>query len=121
MGPLIVAVTDLLFQSRITAAARALGADVRVPTSAERVALTADAALVVDLQDTAFDPAALIAAATAAGVPTLAFGRHTEVAALRMAREAGAAAVVPRSQLAEELPALLAALLRETPAGGRPA
>jgi hypothetical protein len=37
----------------------------------------------------------------------MAFGRHTEPALLRAARDAGAAIVVPRSQLVEELPELL--------------
>jgi hypothetical protein len=41
----------------------------------------------------------------------LAFGRHTEPATLRAARDAGAETVVPRSQLVEELPALLGRLL----------
>jgi len=68
-------------------------------------------AVVVDLHDMTFDARRLVAAAAAAGRPALAFGRHTEAAALRSAREAGASIVVPRSQLVEELPALLERLL----------
>ena len=41
----------------------------------------------------------------------LAFGRHTDAATLRQAREAGADIVVPRSQLAEELSELVDRLL----------
>jgi hypothetical protein len=41
------------------------------------------------------------------GAPVLAFGRHTEAALLREARVAGCDRVVARSQLVEELPALL--------------
>ena len=113
-GLLVIAVPDLIFQSRIEAAARAAGLAIAVAASeaqcAEALARGA-AGLVVDLQAVGLAPLALIEAATAAGVPVMAFGRHTDAAALRAAREAGAQAVVPRSQLAEELPQLLAALV----------
>lgn len=51
-----------------------------------------------------------IAAAKAAGVPVLAFGAHVDAETLRAARAAGADRAVPNSQLATELPALIASL-----------
>lgn len=110
----IVAVPDLLFQSRIEAALRQRAIEVRVPSSgADCAAMLADAPaiVVVDLQADGFAAPALIRQASAGGTPVLAFGRHTDVATLRSARDAGADRVVPRSQMAEELPALLDDLL----------
>lgn len=52
-------------------------------------------------------------AATAHGVPVLAFGRHTEPALLRAAREAGCVEVVPRSTFVEEMPALVARVMEK--------
>jgi DNA-binding NarL/FixJ family response regulator len=107
---IVVAVTDLMFQPRIEAAARALGYAVEAPSTEEAatIALAASpAGLVVDLHDRTFDVQRLIVQAKAAGVRVLAFGRHTEPATLRAARQAGADAAVPRSQLVDELPALL--------------
>jgi DNA-binding NarL/FixJ family response regulator len=71
----------------------------------------APAAVVVDLHAASIDTADVIRRASGAGARVLAFGRHTEPATLRAARDAGAETVVPRSQLVEELPALLGRLL----------
>ncbi len=112
----VLAVPDLLFQSRIEAAIRACGLDVRASASQAACldALATGAALaIVDLQAEGYAARALNEAAKRAGARVLAFGRHTDPAALRAAREAGADLVVARSQLAEELPALLDRLLRE--------
>ena len=76
------------------------------PTAPARPAVA-----VIDLHERALDPTAAITDAKAAGARVLAFGRHTEPATLRAARDAGADLVVPRSQLAEELPELLRSLL----------
>ena len=110
----ILAVPDLLFQSRFEAALRARDIDVRVPASAaECTAMLADepTLVVVDLQADAFDAPLLIRESSAAGAAVLAFGRHTEAAVLKAARDAGADRAVPRSQVAEELPMLLDKLL----------
>lgn len=113
---IVIAVSDLMFQSRIDAAARSLGLEPRIVDSRDALAdaLAAFPAIVViDLHERTFDPTAAITGAKAAGARVLAFGRHTEPATLRAARDAGADIVVPRSQLAEELPELLRSLLRE--------
>ena len=67
----------------------------------------------MDLHERAFDPETGVGDAKVAGARVLAFGRHTEPAVLRAARAAGADIVVPRSQLAEELPELLRSLLQD--------
>ncbi len=112
----VLAVPELLFQSRIEAALRGRGLDVRVPASQAACldALAGGATLaVIDLQAEGLDARAIIGPAKRAGACVLAFGRHTDAAALRAARDAGADVVVARSQLAEELPALLDRLLSE--------
>ena len=109
----LVVVPDLLFQSRIESALRARGIEFEAPAdqgSAETAAGRASLML-IDLQADGFAVAALIRAARDAGAAVLAFGRHTDAATLRQAREAGADIVVPRSQLAEELSELVDRLL----------
>ena len=69
------------------------------------------ALVVVDLQAEEFAAPTLIRQAAAGGAAVLAFGRHTEPGVLKAARDAGADRAVPRSQVADELPALLDELL----------
>ena len=54
------------------------------------------------------EAADVVGASAARGAPVLAFGRHTEPALLRAARRAGCQAVVPRSEIVESLPELVA-------------
>lgn len=110
---MVIVVVDLLFQSRIHAAAEALGFGVRIgdtPASVEAAIAATPALVVIDVDAAGIDTPPAIRAAKAAGAKVLAFGRHTEPGALRSARDAGADVVVARSQLAEELPELLAGL-----------
>ena len=116
----LVAVPDLLFQSRIEGALRARGIAWDVAGNDAQAGHAH--LLVVDLQADGIDTPALIRRAKAGGGVVLAFGRHTDAAALRAARDAGADLVVPRSQLAEELPELLdrlSAAAGQTPAWDR--
>ena len=114
MQSVAIIVVDLMFQSRIEAAVRAAGLSPIVATTPGEV----DAAVgerpalaVVDLHADGIDAGQAIAEAKGAGVPVLAFGRHTDAAALRAARDAGADRVVPRSQLVEEMHELIASLI----------
>lgn len=119
---IVIVVVDLLFQSRISAAAEALGLDTRIadtPSSVDATIAAAPALVVVDVDATGIDAASVIRAAKAAGAKVLAFGRHTQPGALRSARDAGADTVVARSQFAEELPELLAGLVGLDPRGHR--
>jgi DNA-binding NarL/FixJ family response regulator len=119
--PLVV-VTDLMFQARIADALRALGTEPHVIEGAgalDSALAPPPRAAVIDLHERSLDGLAAVRSAATRGVRVLAFGRHTEPALLRSAREAGAELVVPRSQLVEELPALLRSLLDVTPADRR--
>ena len=110
-----------MFQPTIARAAERLGLDARVADTVESVEAGiagGPAIAVVDLHAAGIDALATIRDAVAAGARVLAFGRHTEPVTLRAARDAGATSVVPRSQLVEELPSLLAALLTEMSASG---
>ena len=109
-----IIVPDLMFQSRISATAEALGlvSVVADTPDAVRDALALRPAVVVlDLQAAGIDALAAVRDAVAAGARVLAFGRHTAPATLRAARDAGAALAVPRSQFVDELPQLLESML----------
>jgi DNA-binding NarL/FixJ family response regulator len=110
----VVAVSDLLFQTRIEGAVRATGSTVILADRAAALEHALDqrpSVVVVDVHETAFRAPEAISRATAAGARVLAFGRHTAPGDLRAARNAGAEIVVPRSDLVERLPELLARLL----------
>ena len=117
MPVIALVVSDLMFQSRIAAAAERLGLTVRIETTSELTDGDA-AAVIVDLHEAGIDPLETIRSAHAAGARVLAFGRHTEPGLLRSARDAGAEIVVPRSQLVEELPELLRRLADGAAAAG---
>lgn len=114
MPRIAIAVSDLIFASRIQAAVRALGfeaLDADTPAALRAALASAPEGTVVDLQDAAFDALDAVQQAAAAGSRVLAFGRHTEPGILRDARQAGATQAVSRSELVEELPALLQSLV----------
>ncbi len=107
---ILAVIPDLMFQSRVREQAQALEFDLTVADVQEEAAAAIAGApdlVVIDLHALGIDTTALIRAAKATGVPVLAFGRHTETAVLRTAREAGADAVVVRSTFVEDLPQLL--------------
>jgi CheY-like chemotaxis protein len=112
-----VAVGDLFLQSRVSEQARASGYETVVADTfaALQQALHVNrhvALVVLDLHATTLDWRNVVALAAEHDVPVLAFGRHTEAALLREARDAGCVRVVPRSALVEELPQLIAELSR---------
>ena len=112
-GRIVLVATDLMRQSRVAEAARALGYTVAVATTAEeaREALHANASasagaiVILDLQAEGLPWRDVV---TAAGsVPIIAFGQHTKPDVLRAARAAGCRLAVPRSRLVEQLPQLI--------------
>lgn len=110
MAVILAVVSDLMFQSRLGQQAQALGYEVVVADSdaaLERGLAAGPGLAVVDLHAMGLDWRRAVELAKERGVPVLAFGRHTEAALLREAREAGCEKVVPRSTFVEELPALL--------------
>jgi len=107
---ILAVVSDLMFQSRLREQARPLGYEITVAGSPQALRDGLDsspALLVIDLHADGLDWRQAVEAARAYSVPVLAFGRHTEAQLLRSAREAGCAAVVPRSTFVEELPRLI--------------
>ena len=112
---ILLLVPDLMFQSRIREQAQVLGYDTALAETENSIesALASDPNLVViDLHADGIDWRSAVMLANDSGVPVLAFGRHTEPQLLRSAREAGCKKVVPRSQLVEELPQLIAECAR---------
>jgi len=101
---------DLIFFSRIAAAARDAGLAVRQARSAaDLLALARQGApggVIVDLQNPGLDLPALLAdlRATCPVMPrVVAYGSHVEAEVLRAARQAGCDRVLPRSRFVEEL------------------
>ena len=102
---------DLLFTSRITGAARALGLVVKPAGSVEAlVALARQEAprcVLVDLSHPGLVLADLfrrLAEACPTPPRVVAYGSHVDTATLRAARAAGCDPVLPRSEFVEDLP-----------------
>ncbi len=87
-------------------------ADVVALAGPDAAAATGCNAVIADLDALGADPAAAVRLLVAAGVTVLAFGPHVEGAKLAAARAAGAV-VLPRSAFLENLPELLATVLRD--------
>ena len=110
-GRIILVATDLMRQSRVAEAARALGYTVALATTTEeaREAIRGDAGagaiVILDLQAEGLPWRDVVAAA--GSVPVIAFGQHTKPDLLRAAKAAGCRLAVPRSRLVEELPRLI--------------
>lgn len=110
--PVLVAVRDLLFRSKIEAAAARLGVEVRLlprgtPLSEGARALGAGTILADLSEPGALD--AIRAAKAAGGVRVLGFLGHLEVDLARAATEAGADEVLSRGELARRLDDVLRA------------
>ncbi|MBA4062851.1 MAG: response regulator [Isosphaera sp.] len=119
----IVLTDDLIFFTRISGAARAVGLTVRQAKTAAELVVAArrlpPGGVILDLQNPGLDLPALLAELRA-GCPEMphvvAYGSHVDAAALRTAREAGCDRVLPRSKFVEELDAAIGDWL--TPARG---
>jgi hypothetical protein len=102
----LICCRDLLFQSKITATARALGigtATIREPAS---LGVRAGRLLIVDLnQPGAIDAAAVWRAAT--GRPVVGFVSHVDAATATAARSAGVDRVMARSAFVTQLVEIL--------------
>jgi CheY-like chemotaxis protein len=119
---IVAAVRDLFFAVRIKDTLQPQGYEVAIVKSAAALdsALASPAAspavLLVDLNFRALDPPATIARLKAdpatRAIPILAFGSHLDHAARDAARAAGADRVVANSQLADDLPGLVARVAR---------
>jgi len=108
--PVLAVVPDLYFATRIAATAKAAGVALELLSPQRALArLATPGVTLVMLELGNRESLTLIAEmkGAAPAVPIVGFGAHVEAALLRDAREAGADAVLPRSQLVNKLPALL--------------
>lgn len=113
---------DLIFSTKITGTARALGLEVQVIGSpgsvVERVRSESPRCVFLDLSVVGLTGELISEiVAVAGGSAVLAFGSHVDTARLQTARDAGCTEVMPRSRLSSELPALLQQYLAATQDG----
>ncbi len=114
--PVLAAVDDFLFRSKIRAVAKHVGVDVRFAQTPDEILSQAralkPALVIVDLNSAKADPVATIAAlkadADTAGARTIGFASHVHVDLINAARRAGADQVLARSQFAGNLADILA-------------
>lgn len=110
---------DLLFASRITGEARALGLSVQAVRSLEQLfeqlRREPPSCLLLDLAFPGLDLSALFAQLRETKAPprVVAYGSHVDTESLRAAREAGCDPVLPRSKFVEMLPQALPEWLLE--------
>lgn len=111
----IVAVDDLMFASRISSAAKALGVEMAFARSpeaiVEAVRTKAPRLVIFDLNSVKVRSleavAALKADAALASVPTIGFVSHVQTELIAQARDAGIDQVMARSAFVTQLPQLL--------------
>jgi CheY-like chemotaxis protein len=105
---------DLIFTSRVTGTAKALGLEVQAARSApvliELARRHTPRCVIVDLHNPGLDLPTLLHELAGACAPhprVVAYGSHVEAATLHAARAAGCDLVLPRSRFVEELPVAL--------------
>jgi len=110
-SPVLVLVRDLIFASRITSTARAVGVEVKLLRDATKLAAEVGRRLIVDLNQSDALEAAVewkrLGGANAREV--IGYVAHVDVATIRRARDAGIDRVLPRSRFVVELESLLRA------------
>ena len=111
---MIAFVTDLIFSTKITSTAAAMGAAVKVVRSIDkldaRLAMGIDRLAMVDLDCDDVDVCAVIRRMKAISAPPriIGFVSHVRTELIASARESGADDVMARSAFVNKLPALLA-------------
>ena len=111
----IVAVDDLMFASRISSAAKALGVEIAFARSpeaiVEAVRSKSPRLVILDLNSQKVRPLEAVAALKAdpalASVPTVGFVSHVQTDLIAEARKAGVDQVMARSAFVTQLPSLL--------------
>jgi CheY-like chemotaxis protein len=105
---------DLIFTSRVSGEARALGCTVKSARSVETLLALARQqqpdCVLLDLANPGLSVPDLLRQLRELGTPlprVVAYGSHVDAAGLRAAREAGCDLVLPRSKFVEELPVAL--------------
>ena len=121
MPTILLISSDLLFRSRIDDAARHAGLDLRVAKSVEQLerhlGAGSPALVIVDLEIETMDPVAAIRRLREGDEGParriVAYAGHTNIAAIKNGRAAGAGVVLARSGFVAQLPALLAGIAGE--------
>lgn len=109
----VLLTTDLLFSTKVTGTASALGQEVAVAGNAAKAVLLCRARpcayVIIDLgmAEIEMETAVTQLREAAGAVPTIAYRSHVDKARLDEARAAGCDEALPRSQFGAELPALL--------------
>jgi len=100
---------DMIFSSKVQATARAHALEVRIAKTQEALLKQFRAmpgsCVILDLHNPGLDLISTLAGIAPAHV--VAFGPHVDAAALKAAREAGCAVVIPRSKFVKDLEAEL--------------
>jgi DNA-binding NarL/FixJ family response regulator len=104
--PALALVRDLMFSSKITGAARALGTEAQVIRDPAQLATRQGRVLLVDLNLPGSIEAAAAWRASNPSVPVVGFVSHVDAAAIEKARSAGLE-VMARSGFVQALPRLL--------------
>ena len=108
MDDVVAVVTDLFFQSRISAAARAASRNVRYVRALSDVqGLDGCALVLVDLDASVDGIDAIRRLRSAVDAPIVAFGPHVDTERRKEARAAGASRVLAKSKFVTELPRLM--------------
>ena len=113
---ILAAVDDLLFRSKIRAVAKHVSADIAFAQTADEILAktreTKPALVIFDLDSAKSNPVVTISTIkkdpALAGVRTIGFASHVHVDLIEAARAAGTDQVMPRSQFAGNLAAILA-------------
>jgi DNA-binding NarL/FixJ family response regulator len=106
-------VRDLMFRSKIDAAAQALGVEVNYVSSLEvlpqRCAEVRPSLVIVDLSEKNFaaEPTMAALRTLAPGARVIGFASHVDLKALAGARDAGFRRVLSRQEFAAQIPTLL--------------
>jgi CheY-like chemotaxis protein len=104
----VAVVTDLFFQSRVSAAARAAQRAVRFVSNRSALQGVGPFQLALVDLDATLDPVAAIQTLRAASAaPIVAFGPHVDADGRKAARAAGANRVLAKSRFVTELPRLM--------------
>jgi len=117
--------TDLIFASRVQAAARSAGVELRLVSTAaamlEQACSPATDLVIMDLTSAGCDPQQIVSALRGAEhVPViLAYAPHVQHARLAAAREAGCDRVLTRGQFDQQLDGILRQVVRPLEADAR--
>jgi CheY-like chemotaxis protein len=111
---------DLMFLSKVTGTAAALGFRIEtvgaIGELQSRAEATRPRAVFIDLAAAEFDPRAVLERLNIEPRPlVIAFGSHVDVERLELARAAGCDEVLPRSRFSANLPELLRQIFRVEP------